>query len=81
MTEDHRYMNINRERRKCEDIRDENIRCREVRISVKLKNEWRSRIWWFLRKLALNLPKDSALSLLGIFSKDSLLYQKEESRS
>jgi hypothetical protein len=37
---------------------------------------WKS-IWQFLRKLEIVLPKDPALSLLGIYSKDASTEKKD----
>jgi hypothetical protein len=34
-------------------------------------------IWWFLRKLGINLPQDSAILLLGIYPKDVPPYNKD----
>ena len=36
---------------------------------------WKS-VWWFLRKLGVNLPQDSAIPLLGIYPKDAQAYYK-----
>ena len=33
-------------------------------------------MWWFLRKLGVNLPQDPAIPLLGIYPRDSLTYYK-----
>ena len=37
---------------------------------------WKS-VWWFLRKLAINLPQNPAIPLLGIFPKDVQSYSKD----
>jgi hypothetical protein len=37
---------------------------------------WTS-VWWFLRKLDIVLPEDSAISLLGIFPEDVLTCNKD----
>jgi hypothetical protein len=34
-------------------------------------------IWWFLRKLEVVLYEDSAILLLGIYSKDTPPYHKD----
>ena len=36
---------------------------------------WKS-VWWFLRKLGVNLPQDPAIPLLGIYPRDALSYYK-----
>ena len=36
---------------------------------------WKS-IWWFLRKLEINLPQDPVIPLLGIYPKDAQSYHK-----
>ena len=36
---------------------------------------WKS-VWWFLRKLEINLLQDPAISLLDIYPKDAQSYQK-----
>ena len=36
---------------------------------------WKS-VWWFLRKLGINLPQDPVISLLGIFPRDAQSYYK-----
>ena len=36
---------------------------------------WKS-VWWFLRKLGINLPQDPAIPLLGIYPKDADPYHK-----
>ena len=36
---------------------------------------WKS-VRWFLRKLGINLPQDSAISLLGVYPKDAQSYYK-----
>jgi hypothetical protein len=37
---------------------------------------WRS-IWWFLRKLAITLPQDPAIQLLGIYLNDATPFHKD----
>ena len=37
---------------------------------------WKS-VWWFLRKLGINLPQDPATPLLGIYPKDAQSYYKD----
>ena len=34
-------------------------------------------VWWFLSKLGINLPQDSAILLLGIYPKDAHSYHKD----
>jgi hypothetical protein len=34
-------------------------------------------IWWFLRKLEIDLPEDPAIPLLGIYPKDTLPCRKD----
>jgi hypothetical protein len=34
-------------------------------------------MWWFLRKLEIVLPEDSAILLLGIYPKDTPPYHKD----
>jgi hypothetical protein len=36
---------------------------------------WQS-VWWFLRKLDIVLPENPAISLLGVYQKDSPMYHK-----
>ena len=36
---------------------------------------WKS-VWWFLRKLGVNLPQDPVIPLLGIYPRDALSYHK-----
>ena len=36
---------------------------------------WKS-VWWFLRKLGVNIPQDPAISLLRIYPRDALSYYK-----
>ena len=33
--------------------------------------------WWFLRKLGINLPQDTAIPLLGIYPEDAQTYYKD----
>ena len=37
---------------------------------------WKS-VWWFLRKLGINLPQHPAIPLLGIYLKDAQSYHKD----
>ena len=41
-----------------------------VGIVVGLQSLWKS-VWWFLRKLAINVPQDPVIPLLGIYPKDA----------
>jgi hypothetical protein len=34
-------------------------------------------MWWFLRKLEIVLPENSAIPLLGIYPKDDPTYSKD----
>ena len=36
---------------------------------------WKA-VWWFLRKVVINLPQDPAIPLLGIYPRDALSYYK-----
>ena len=36
---------------------------------------WKS-VWWFLRKLHIVLPENSSIPLLGLYPKDSSIYNK-----
>ena len=37
---------------------------------------WKS-VWWFLRKLDIVLPEDPAIPLLGIYPRDTPIYNKD----
>ena len=37
---------------------------------------WKS-VWWFLRKLSMSFPKDTAIPLLGIYPEDSPACNKD----
>jgi hypothetical protein len=40
-----------------------------------VKPLWKS-VWWFLRKLHIVLPENSSIPLLGLYPKDSSIYNK-----
>ena len=41
-----------------------------------VKPHWQS-FWWFLSKLDIVLPEDTAIPLLGIYPKDASIYNKD----
>jgi hypothetical protein len=41
-----------------------------------VKPFWKS-VWWFLRKLDIEIPEDAAISLLGIYPEDVPTCKKE----
>jgi hypothetical protein len=44
---------------------------------IRNKKKKKKSVWWFLRKLDIVSPEDSAITLLGIYPKDSTTHNKD----